>query len=295
MKNIRYSTRKAMYGRAFISIWALGVLLFFIVPFVQTIVYSLCKVTTDNNGIVLTPVGMDMYKRIFTLDAEALPKLSTSLLSLLYNVPLIVMFSLLIAVILNHGFPCRTFFRAIFFMPVIVMSGSILLLFKSDNIAMMLFGGTESGQKVFENITLLNDLFTNWGWGEKLILVLESIVSRVLNVCWSSGVQIILCLSALQSIPESLYEASRIEGATKWEEFWKITFPMSTPVLFVCVIYTIVKEGGGSFMQYAKYVSFTSMDYGYGSALSVFFCVVIVLVIGMVSFVLRGWNRNAIR
>lgn len=296
MKKLSYTARKAMYGRAFISVWVLGIFLFFLIPFVKTIIYSFNDVSTDNHGLVLTPVGIEMYKRMFTLDAEALPKLSDTLLSLAYNVPLIVMFALLIAVLLNGKFPGRTLFRSIFFMPVIVMSGSVMLLFKSDNIASMLFGGTESGQMVFQNITILNDLFANLGWGEKFIEILETIVSKVMDVCWDSGVQIILCMAALQSIPESLYEASRVEGATKWEEFWKITFPMSTPVLFICVIYTIVtKSSRGTFTNYIASVSFDNANYGYGSALAMIYCLTIVIVIALVSLVLRNWIRNAAR
>lgn len=296
MKKMSFTARNAMYGRGFISIWALGILLFFIVPLVQTVIYSFNDITTDNNGIVLTPAGIQNYLRMFTIDAEALPAMSSALLGLLYNVPLTVMFALLIAVMLNEKFVGRTVFRAIFFMPVIVMSGSVMLLFRSDNIASMLFGGSEAGQTLFQNITVLNDLFANLGWGEQIIGVLETVVSKVMDVCWYSGVQIILCMAALQSIPDTLYEAARVEGATKWEEFWKITFPMSTPVLFVCVIYTIIEQAGsGAFTNYIAKTSFDNGNYGYGSALAMFYCLAIVVVIGLVSLLLRNWIRNAAR
>ena len=296
MKKLSFTARNAMYGRGFISIWALGILLFFIVPLVQTVIYSFNDITTDNNGIVLTAAGLANYLRMFTVDAEALPAMSTALLGLLYDVPLTVMFALLIAVMLNGKFFGRTLFRAIFFMPVIVMSGSVMLLFRSDNIATMLFGGSDAGQTVFQNITVLNDLFTNLGWGEQIVEVLQTVVSKVMDVCWYSGVQIILCMAALQSIPDTLYEAARVEGATKWEEFWKITFPMSTPVLFVCVIYTIIdKASQGVFTNYIQNVSFDNGNYGYGSALAMFYCLTIVAVIGLVSLLLRNWIRNAAR
>lgn len=294
MKKLSYTARNAMHGRGFISIWALGILLFFIVPLVQTVIYSFNDITTDNNGIVLTTAGFANYLRMFTVDAEALPAMSTALLGLLYDVPLTVMFALLIAVMLNGKFFGRTVFRSIFFMPVIVMSGSVMLLFRSDDIATMLFGGSDAGQTVFQNITVLNDLFTNLGWGEQIVEALQTVVSKVMDVCWYSGVQIILCMAALQSIPDTLYEAARVEGTTKWEEFWKITFPMSTPVLFVCVIYTIIdKAGQGTFTNYIQNVSFSNGNYGYGSALAMFYCLAIVAVIGFVSLLLRSWIRNA--
>ena len=294
MKKISFTARNAMYGRGFISIWVLGILLFFIVPLVQTVIYSFNDFTTDNDGIVLTAAGIANYLRMFTIDADALPTMSTALLGLLYNVPLTVMFALLVAVMLNGKFFGRTLFRSIFFMPVIVMSGSVMLLFRSDNIASMLFGGSDAGQTVFQNITVLNDLFANLGWGEQIIEVLQTVVSKVMDVCWYSGVQIILCMAALQSISDTLYEAARVEGATKWEEFWKITFPMSTPVLFVCVIYTIIEQAGsGVFTNYISKISFDNGNYGYGSALAMFYCLAIVAVIGLVSLLLRNWIRNA--
>ena len=292
MKKLSFTARNAMYGRGFIALWALGILLFFVVPLVETIIYSFNDITTNNSGIVLTPTGFANYLRAFTIDAEALPSMSGVLTSLLYDVPLTVMFALLIAVMLNGKFFGRTAFRAIFFMPVIVMSGSVMILFKSDNIASMLFGGTDAGQTLFDNITILNDLFANIGWGEQVVGVLGTVVSKVMDICWYSGVQIILCMAALQSIPETLYEAARVEGASKWEEFWKITFPMSTPVLFVCVIFTIIEKAGGG-TSYIKNVSFTQANYGYGSALAILYCLLIVAVIALVSLLLRNWIRNA--
>lgn len=298
MRKLSYMSKKAMYGRGFIFLWTVGVALFFVIPFVQTIIYSFSNIKVDKggSGFLLQFAGAEVYKKMFTVDAEFLPRITSSLLSLIYDVPLIVMFALAIAVLLNAKFPGRTFFRAVFFLPVIVMSGTIMLLFKSDSFAAMLFVNNGTGKDVFDNITVLNDIFSNVGFGEKIISFLQTVVSKVLDVCWSSGVQFLLCLAALQGIPSSLYEASKVEGATKWDEFWKITFPMSTPVLFICVIYTIVVYvQNNNFTAYIKQISFTNFDYAYGSALSMFYCLTVLIIIGVVSVVLRKWNQNAKR
>lgn len=297
MKKLSYERKKAMYGRAFISVWVIGVLLFFAIPFVKTLIYSFNDVSfSGGNGLSLEFLGIESYKRMFTADNEMLPKLTDMLLSLLYNVPVTVMFSLFIAVVLNAPFRGRAIFRSIFFMPVIVMSGTIMLLFKSDEVAMLLFNTTDAGNNFFENITILNELFTNFGWGEEFIGIIQNIVSGVINVCWSCGVQYILCLAALQGIPDSLYEVARVEGATKWEEFWKLTFPMCRPVLFVCIIYTVITNASeGQFTNYIQSVSFTDFDYGYASALAMLYCLTVLLILGFIAFLLKSWWTTDIK
>jgi len=294
MKRLTYSGRKAMYGRAFISIWAIGVLLFFILPFIKTLIYSFNDVSTGSVGLVLEPLGLDNYVRIFTKDAEFLPLLTSSLTSLLYRVPLVVAFSLFIAVMVNRKFIGRTFFRAVFFLPVVVLSGSIMILFKSDVVAAMLFSSDDSGTKLFEGMTILTDFLSTFGFGEKLLGILQSIVGMVLDVCWDSGVQYLLYLAALQGIPMTLYEAARVEGATKWDEFWKITFPSTRPTLFLCVIYTIVTSTQGSgVVGYVKTQAFTKFDYGYASSIAMIYLVICLVLVGIVSWILRKWVEAA--
>ncbi len=294
MKKLSYTARKAMYGRGFIALWVLGVLFFFIVPFIKTVWYSFNDITSGFDGLLLTPVGFDKYVQLFRKDAEFMPKLSSMLVELLYQVPLVVAFALLVAVILNRQFPGRTLFRAIFFLPVIVLSGSIMILFKSDELAVALFASDSAGAELFDNITMIKDLLASLGIGEAMLGVLQKIVGMVVDVCWACGVQYLLCLAALQGIPSSLYEAARVEGATKWEEFWKITYPMTRPTLFLCVIYTIVANTRNSgVIEYVKTQAFTKFDYGYASAIAMVDLLVVLAVVGLVAFLLRKWYRNA--
>ena len=121
MKKLSYTERKAMYGRGFILLWVLGILFFFIIPFIKTIIYSFNDITSGANGLVLEFVGFEKYLKLFKQDAEFLPKMASTFGQMLYTVPLIVAFSLFVAVILNRKFPGRTFFRAVFFLPVIAL------------------------------------------------------------------------------------------------------------------------------------------------------------------------------
>ena len=283
MKRLSYERKKAMTGRVFISIWIIGVLLFFVVPFIRTILYSVNTVNFRNMN--MTAVGFEYFSRLFTKDTNFVQKLTTVMMNLLYEVPIIVMFSLFIAVLLNQKFVGRLFFRAVFFLPVIVMSGVVFTLLRQDTQSAEIMQQAGNGSAVFSDLTLVSDLLSSFGFGDSLISFISNVVDRVMDTVWKSGVQILLFLAGLQSISTGLYEAARIEGATKWEEFWKITFPMVTPILLVSVIYTIIDSFTATenvIISYINEVSFQNFEYSYGCAMSLTYCIIILVIIGLV-------------
>lgn len=292
-KHMSFQKRNAWSGRAFLSLWIIGLVMFFIVPFIKTMLYSFSNIQFKNTGMLVELEGLTSYIRVFTKDAEFLPILTNVLGDLVVLVPIIIMFSLFAAVLLNIQFRGRVVFRTIFFLPVVVMSGVILSLLQGEYTgSTQIMTQVESSGQMFTEITVLNDLLSSFKLGTKFIDVLTDIVSQVINVCWDSGVQILLFLAALQGIPSQLYEAASIEGATKWESFWKITFPMSLPVLYLNIIYTIVDffiASDNEMMTYIQAVSFDKFDYAYGSALAMLYCVVILLIIGVVTVPMRKW------
>lgn len=237
MKRLSYERKKSMTGLRLYS--CLGYRRFgvFCGSFYPYGFYSLN--TLNFRTLETSPAGAAYFSRLFTKDTGFLQNLSTVLMNLLYEVPIIVLFSLFIAVLVNQKFAGRLFFRAVFFLPVVVMSGVVLPCASGCQSADIM-QQTGSGTAAFSNLTLLSDLLSSFGFGESLIDFISQVVDRVIDTAWKSGVQILLCLAGLQSISIGLYEAARMEGATKWEEFWKITFPMVTPVLLVSVIYTII-------------------------------------------------------
>lgn len=287
MRKLSYEGRKSMYGRLFILIWGIGVLLFFVTPFVRTIFYSLNNL--NFRTLDTTPAGFSFYVRMFTKDTGFIQNLGTVLMNLLYEVPIIVMFSLFIAVVLNREFRGRLFFRAVFFLPVIVMSGVVFTLLSKDTQSSEIMSQAGNSSTMFTNLTSLNDLLSAFGFGDKIIGFISNVVSRVIDTAWKSGVQILLCLAGLQSVSPALYEAARMEGATKWEEFWKITFPMLTPVLLVSTVYTIIDSftsSSNALITYINTVSFQNFEYSYGCAMSLTYCVIMLVIVGLTAALL---------
>lgn len=176
---------------------------------------------------------------MLTTNTDFWESLGAAFGDLLYAVPLTICFSVFVAVLLNKKFFGRTFFRAVFFLPVIVTSGVVMSLLQSDTNASSMINETlgESNEALLQ-ITVINDLLS--GFGFEFANTISKIVSHVINVGWNSGVQILLILAGLQNIPGQLYEVARMEGATKWEEFWKVTFPLCMPVVFIAIIYSII-------------------------------------------------------
>lgn len=287
---LSYQSRKAMYGRLFVSIWVLGVLLFFVTPFFKTLFFSFNTLRLDGTSGMRTEfAGLTHYIRMLNQDAEFLPKLSNVFMNLLYETPIIAAFSLFVAILLNRNFKGRLFFRSVFFLPVIVMSGVVISLIKGNTGAGDLLNQGQSTE-FFAQITVINDLLSSFNFGSEIIKVLTEIVSRVIDTVWKSGVQIVLFLAGLQSISGHLYEAAKIEGATKWEEFWKITFPLISPVMIIAIIYTIIDSFtyfDNLIMNYINTVSFVKFEYSYGSAISMVYCLIIILFIGIITFLLN--------
>jgi len=286
-----YKKKKSMYGYFFVSPWILGVLLFFIAPFIRTIFYSFNTLTINPKiGFVTAFDGLRHYRYMFQQDEKFLPYLSEALVSLLYTVPLISMFSLLVGVLINQNIRGRVIYRAILFLPVIVTSGVVLQILSNDiNSSLIMSEQIYQSKTVLLNITILNDILRGMGLSEGFTNMVSEFVSQTINITWYSGVQILLVLAGLQSISPALYEAARIEGATGWDEFWKITFPSLTPVLFLNVVYTIVDsftDIRNPVMKLITSSAFSDFNYSYACAVAMIYCVVSLVLLGFVYLVL---------
>jgi ABC-type sugar transport system permease subunit len=165
---------------------------------------------------------------------------------MIYQVPVIVIFSLFIAIILNQKFFGRTFVRATFFLPVIIASGVVISIIKGDFLSQAMMS-TTSVSHLFST-TFLNSLLSESGIPYSLTSLITTTVDNMFELIWKSGIQILIFLAGLQTIHVSQYEAAKIEGATGWEIFWKITFPMISPITILNVMYTIID----SFRDYSN-------------------------------------------
>lgn len=235
--------RQGRWGYLFILPWLLGFLLFFAQPVFESLYFSLNSLKMSATGFETTWVGLGNYAFMLFRDAKFVPLLSGQLLEMAYRVPLVVIMSLFIAVLLNQSFRGRGFFRSVFFLPVIITSGVVYVLLQGVINANTLTG-TQNAY-IFQSQGLAEALLSS-GVSPRVVGFISEVVNRVFSVLMECGVQILLFLSGLQKIPKSAYEASAIEGASAWDNFWRITLPLSLPIMMLNVIYTIID----SFMAY---------------------------------------------
>ena len=283
-----YESKKSLAGFLFVSIWVIGFIFFFLLPFLQSVRYSFSDIVLNpNGGYSLNFIGWKNYIKAFTTDAEFLPAVFSSLGAMLYQVPIIVLFSLFVAIILNQKFVGRTFVRGIFFIPIIVANGVILSIMNGDVLSQTIMQGSSSST-LFQSEFLYELMFKS-GMSQEFVNGLTGVVDSLFALIWKSGIQIIIFLAGLQTIADSMYEAAKIEGATGWETFWKITFPMISPMIILNLIFTIID----SFTDYnnvvMKYINEQQigMRLAYSSTLGWIYFLMVAVIIVMVYLIIN--------
>ena len=230
---------KARYGWFFISSWLVGVVLFFAIPVIQSIIYSFAQMTITEDGVQTVWVGLKNYKYIINEHTDYLNWLGRSVTSFVYSLPVIVLLSMVLALLLNQNFRGRLFFRALYFMPVIIATGVVIDLI--NGMAGTDMTSSSVNESVSGGMFSVQDVIAVLDLPAQVAEYVQKIIGDIFDLIWNSGIQTVLFLAGLQSIPSTLYEASRVEGATKWEEFWFITFPMLSNVTLLVIIYTMVE------------------------------------------------------
>lgn len=287
-KQSRLVKKRELKGYLFILPFLIGFFAFIFFPMVQSLIYSFNDLKFDGR-VWLEFVGIDNYKRAFTVDTEFRQLLLDSLTEMIINVPIILIFSMIVAVFLNGKFAGQSVFQIIFFIPVIVSAGIMPALFEGDLIRRTIINAssmTGDDTSVF-NAEFIGDLFTRMSMPTGFIEYIMYAITNILEVINSSGIQILVFLIALKAIPKALYEASNIEGATAWESFWKITFPMVLPQMIVNVVYTIIDSFSNNVNPVMKAITeynFGSFQFGYAAALSWTYFIIIIFI--LVVFVL---------
>lgn len=288
LQAISYTKKKQLYGFLFVLPWILGFILFFAGPLISSLNYSFHNMELTADGLKGTFVGWDNFNYAIFKDPAFIREAVNSFVNMFYGVPLILVYSLFVAVLLKHKFRGRGFMRAISFLPVIIASGVLMQILKEDVFSEGMRGGVESvylfGGAGINNI--LNEL----GFGPQLIEVFNNIIARIFDLTWRSGVQVLLFLAGLHAIPGDLYEASSVEGARPWEQFWKITLPMLMPIMLLNVIYTIIDtftDYGNGVIRMIYNTAFSQVRFGYSSALSWLYCLAIALFLGIAYLLLK--------
>ena len=285
--------RKARAGYVFVLPFILGIFLIYLPILIDSIWFSFNKiipVTGANGGlgkIELQYMGFYYYTAPFA-NATFTSRLLAGLQQLLFEVPAIIVFSLFIAVVLNHKMLGRALFRAIFFVPVIISTGIMDSINQADQMVGSVGSGAEDGTGTGANdiISVLDvqQLFASMKIGGELVTYVVSIVNNVYNIINYSGVQMLIFLAGLQSISPSIYEACQIEGATGWETFWKITFPMISPMILVNAVYTTIDaftRTQNPTMQFISNIRPTSPELA--TAMSWIYFLIVLLIIAVVA------------
>lgn len=230
---------KSSYGWLFISTWLIGVVLFFAIPVIQSFIYSFSQMTITENGVNTVWIGLKNYNYIINEHTNYLNWLSRSITNFVYSLPVIVLLSMVLALLLNQKFRGRLFFRALYFMPVIIATGVVIDLISGMSGSDM--AASSVNESVSGGMFSVQDIIAVLSLPAEVAEFVQKIISDIFNLIWNSGIQTVLFLAGLQSIPATLYEASKVEGATKWEEFWFITFPMLSNVTLLVIIFTMVE------------------------------------------------------
>lgn len=254
----------------------------------MTIQFSLSKVIIGKTGGYTTSfIGISNFKNALLVDPNFNQILVNSIIDILIDIPFIIFFSLFIAILLNQKFKGRAFVRAIFFLPILLTAGAVQ---SSLQLATQhIMGGASAMMKELTpssgvNVNYFLGIFQELGLPSVLVDYVTSLVSRIFDIVRASSVQIIIFIAALQSIPNSLYESAKIEGATSYEIFWKITFPMVTPLILANVVYTVVDSFVNSnVVELAFNEAFTNYNYGLSAAMSILSTVAILLILGLIT------------
>ena len=284
--------KKARAGWVFVLPFVIGFVLVYL-PIIWNSIYmsfhSLHIVT--GGGFTLEFVGLENYSNALFEDPGFVQTLVTGLGELAFDIPAILIFSLFMAVLLNQKMAGRAVFRAIFFIPVILSTG-IMEAIEGQNILGTMMEGNESidgsGSSAASQIVQAVDierLFSTMKMGQELVEIVVRIVNQIYDIVNRSGVQMLIFLAGLQSISPAIYEACRIDGCTSWETFWKITFPMISPMILVNGVYTIIDSfttNSNSVMAYINGVYNGSDGQVLSSAMAWMYFLIVMLILAAV-------------
>ena len=276
-RGLSITWQSKLAGVAFISPWLIGLLVFFLFPFINTVRLSFSEVV-NIKGFQMEWVGWKFYERLFVSDVQFLPKFGAVFLDAFIDLPLIIVFSLIIAVMVNKKIMARGFFRGVFFLPVLLGSGEIMQQLLGVG---MTTGADGAAVEAMSRGVMVTDVLVEYLGGTVSEWV-QLFLDRITTVLWASGVQIILFISGLCGMSPSLYEAAKVEGANEWDIFWKITVPMISPILQLNIIYTLIDSFAYRTNELVTYIlnAAKELQYSYSATMSwVYFLTVFVVVV----------------
>ncbi len=281
--------RKAISGYLFISPFIIGFLVFMIKPFIHSLYMSFCQVELGAGTFQPHWLGITNYYNALRVDPEYVRLLTEELTRMVIQSLAIMVFSFFVAIILNQKFKGRALVRAVFFLPVILSSGVMLGLDTNNALMSNIASQIEETTSNISVTAALENILRTAGVGVRAFEEVFKIIDQIYDIAIASGIQIIIFLSGLQTISESMYEAADIEGCTKWESLWKITFPMISSIFLVNWIYTVIDfcmRSDNKVIDKIQTIMIGQLDYGLASAMSWLYFVVVMLFVAITSFLI---------
>ncbi len=278
--------RKARAGYLFCLPFILGFLIFMLRPFLQSLYMSFTSVELGAGLFKMTYTGWANYYFAFRTDPEYVRLLTEELLRMVVYSCAIIVFSFFVSLILNQKFQGRALVRAVFFLPVILSSGVMLGLESNNQLIAQLQQTVESTTADVSITAGLQTILRTTGIGGKAFEQVFEVINNIYDVALASGIQIIIFLSGLQTIPGSMYEAAQIEGCTAWESLWKVTFPMISSLFLVNWVYTVVDfcmRSDNQVIDKIQTVMVQKQDYGTASAMTWVYFLVVIAFVGITS------------
>lgn len=282
----------SFYGRIFISPWIIGMIIFYIIPLLQSLMFSFAEVDIVPGGIDLKFIGLSRYKHMIFVDSGYISMIKEALITFLYSFPIIILLSLILAILLNQKFRGRLFFRALYFLPVIISTGVVInLLFQTTSSDLSNIGVSESYSAGMFSV---EDMIKWMGLTGEIADYVSITISNIFDLIWNCGIQTVLFIAGLQSIPSTLYEVSKVEGATKWEEFWFITFPMLSRVIILVSVFTTVELITDSNVSLVSFI-YNSMRAGVYDSTSTMLWFYFIVSGGMMGLLIMIYTRFVVK
>lgn len=241
-----YFTRTDRIGYLYVLPFLLGFIFLFARPMVNSIIYSFHRITFGNEGMTMTPIGWENYRYALFGDAEFFKELLTLGGDLIIKIAVTMFLSMFLGVMLNEKFKGRLFFRTVLFLPVIFGADAIMELFaNSSGQESSMMANLNSETNAFLTVNgqttgFIKELIGNFGFLSGIMEKFAAYTDELFSITWEIGIQVVLFIVGLQSVPSYLYEVCDMEGATAWERFWKITFPLLSPTIMLVLIYTLI-------------------------------------------------------
>lgn len=280
---LRLNTKRELNGWIFVAPFVIGFILFFLYPLYQSILFSFSELEITPGGFKLHPVGWQNYYKLLFENVKFRQVFVNTMIQTLSDLPLILIFSFFAANLLNQQFRGRFLARVIFFLPVIITAG-ILYKLETTDVVSELYMGSSSGEPVSSAKAVI-DLLMNLKLPEQLVQYIVSAVQMIPDIINASAIPILIFLAGLQGIPSSLYECARIEGATGWESFWKITFPLISPLFLTNIVYIVVDsftKPGNRLVELINVTTWSRGNYGISVAMTWMYFGVIALILVLV-------------